>query len=121
MRPVLVDDVLAAVAVLMAQPGTRRGLVLARMIREADAADRHYRGTGRPHPLWGEGSLMTAARRRTAARVDLDRRETACIAAMVLLALAARRPEAGDGHGISAGSALRRLSASSPSSGKSRT
>ncbi len=34
------------------------------MVAEAELADRHVQRTGRLHPLYGNGSLMTAARTR---------------------------------------------------------
>lgn len=64
MRPVLHGDVSnAARALLRVPPGLRKGLC-ARMITEAEAADAYARGSGRVHPLWGNGSLMSAARKR---------------------------------------------------------
>ena len=64
MRPVLHGDVSnAARALLLLPPGARAGLG-ARMIREAEAADAHVMRTGRVHPVWGNGSLMSAARKR---------------------------------------------------------
>lgn len=35
-----------------------------RLIREAQTAEAHRRDIGHPHPLWGNGSLMDAARCR---------------------------------------------------------
>ncbi len=37
------------------------------MVAEAELADRHVQRTGRLHPLYGNGSLMTAARTRVLA------------------------------------------------------
>ena len=91
MRPILIDDALSASAALMVVPAGHRPWVLCRMLAEADAADRLYRATGRPHPLWGEGSLMAAARRRRrAARLDLEQPETCDVLALVWSLLAAR-------------------------------
>jgi len=64
MRPVLHGDVSCAARALFAVPEAMRGLLCRRMIREADCADAHMRRTGRAHPLWGNGSLMSAARKR---------------------------------------------------------
>ncbi len=64
MRPVLHGDVTNAARALLAVPrGVRRGLCN-RLIREAETADIYARRTGRHHPLWGNGSLMSAARKR---------------------------------------------------------
>jgi hypothetical protein len=67
MRPVLHGDVSnAARALLNVPPDLRKGLC-ARLIREAEQADDHVRRTGRLHPLFGNGSLMSAARKRVLA------------------------------------------------------
>lgn len=67
MRRVLYGDVSSAARVLVrARPEDRRRLC-DRLIGEAEAADRHMRRTGRAHPLWGNGSLMAAARKRVLA------------------------------------------------------
>lgn len=64
MRPILHGDVsTAARALLAVAPGQRADLCRC-LIGEAEAADGHMRRTGRLHPLWGNGSLMSAARRR---------------------------------------------------------
>lgn len=64
MRPVLHGDVSSAArALLRAPPAEREGLCL-RMIEEAEIADRHVTATGRVHPQFGNGSLMSAARKR---------------------------------------------------------
>lgn len=64
MRPVLHGDVSCAARALFAAPEALRGLLCRRMIREADSAEAHVRRTGKAHPLWGNGSLMSAARKR---------------------------------------------------------
>lgn len=61
MRRVLEGDVSVVAQVLRGLPPAQRPLRLARLIASAEAADRHRRRTGRPHPLWGTGSLMAAA------------------------------------------------------------
>jgi len=61
MRPVLHGDVVAVARVLYAQPLCERGLVLKRLIKAAAWADGFRRATGRMHPVWGDGSLMTVA------------------------------------------------------------
>ncbi len=55
MRRVLAGDVLALARVVSAEG---QGAA-ARLLDEADAADRHRRRLGRCHPAWGNGSLMS--------------------------------------------------------------
>ncbi|MBE1284716.1 MAG: hypothetical protein GJ676_15500 [Rhodobacteraceae bacterium] len=64
MRPLLHGDVVAAARVLLLCPPDIRQDICDRMIREAQAADIYARRTKRLHPLWGNGSLMSAARKR---------------------------------------------------------
>ena len=64
MRPVLHGDVSNAARVLLNVQQMLRADLCARMIQEADAADAFARREGRLHPLWGNGSLMSAARKR---------------------------------------------------------
>lgn len=64
MRPLLHGDVSSAARALYAVPVSAREGLCARLIREAEAADAHLRRTGRVHPLWGNGSLMSAAHKR---------------------------------------------------------
>lgn len=64
MRPVLHGDVSSAARVLLCMPDADRRSACQRMILEAEAAERHMRRWRRAHPLWGNGSLMSAARKR---------------------------------------------------------
>ena len=64
MRPVLHGDVSAAARVLLTVPRPERDRLCARMLAEAELADRHVAATGRLHPVFGNGSLMAAARGR---------------------------------------------------------
>lgn len=64
MRPARLGDATAAARVLLARPEGRWPWVMARMLAEARAADGRVRARGRPHPRWGDGSLMAAALRR---------------------------------------------------------
>lgn len=64
MRPILHGDVTAAARVLLIAPREDRDRLCARMICEAELADKHVGQTGRLHPLFGNGSLMAAARNR---------------------------------------------------------
>lgn len=67
MLPVLHGDVAAAARVLLLAPAAYRESLCQRMIGEADLAEKHLRRTGRHHPLFGNGSLMSAARKRVLA------------------------------------------------------
>jgi hypothetical protein len=64
MRPVLHGDVSNAARALLYAPRIVRKDLCARMIEEAEAADIFAQQRGRLHPLWGNGSLMSAARKR---------------------------------------------------------
>ncbi|UWQ92962.1 hypothetical protein QEZ52_09580 [Aliisedimentitalea scapharcae] len=64
MRPVLHGDVSSAARVLLRVPRTARAAVCNKMIDEAEAADSHVRRFGTLHPLFGNGSLMSSARKR---------------------------------------------------------
>lgn len=61
MRPLLPGDLDCAVAVVMAQPPEARAGVAARLLAQADLADRYRKRLGRAHPVYGTGSLMSAA------------------------------------------------------------
>lgn len=63
MRPVIYNDVLAAVAVAAAAPPDQHGPIIASLIREADLAEVYRRRYQSAHPVFGDGSLMTAALR----------------------------------------------------------
>lgn len=64
MRPLLHGDISNAARALLNVPQAMRGGLCARMIDEAEAADEYAGSRGRLHPLWGNGSLMSAARKR---------------------------------------------------------
>lgn len=61
MRPMLASDLIAAAAVLAAAPLTTRAHLAAQMLAEAHAAHSYFKRFGRPHPRWGDGSLLTRA------------------------------------------------------------
>lgn len=67
MRPLLHGDIANAARALLQVPRGVRHDLCARMINEAEAADVHCRQSGHLHPLWGNGSLMSAARKRVLA------------------------------------------------------
>ncbi|UOA26872.1 hypothetical protein [Pseudosulfitobacter sp. DSM 107133] len=88
MRPVLHTDMRDAARALLAQPPPQRPDLCARMINEAVWADRHVRQTGQAHPLWGNGTLSDAARKRVlAAEPTLDDARYCDCIVLVLLAL----------------------------------
>ncbi len=91
MRRVLYGDVRAAARALLAVPQEARGPLLTRLFAEADAADAHRLATGQAHPLFGTGSLMSAALARAVAREPyLDDPAYAACMAEVFEALVAR-------------------------------
>lgn len=61
MRPLLPGDLDCAVAVVMGQPPAARAGVAAELLAQADLADRFRKRLGRAHPVFGTGSLMSAA------------------------------------------------------------
>lgn len=68
MRRVLYGDVRAAARALLAVPEEARERLLTRLFAEAEAADAHRLETGRAHPHYGTGSLMSAALSHRVAR-----------------------------------------------------
>jgi hypothetical protein len=61
MRPVLIGDVIAAARVLFVLGEEHWTGCIDRLIWQAQVADRYRRRLGRPHPAWGNGSLMAVA------------------------------------------------------------
>ncbi|MDT8856307.1 hypothetical protein RNZ50_15030 [Paracoccaceae bacterium Fryx2] len=61
MRTVLLGDVVAAARALLAVPEAAQGPLLARMLDQAHVAHHVHKRLGRPHPEWGNGSLMARA------------------------------------------------------------
>lgn len=91
MRRVLYGDVRAAARALLAVAQEARGPLLTRLLAEADTADAHRLATGRAHPLFGTGSLMSAALAHEVAREPyLDDPAYAACMAEVFEALVAR-------------------------------
>jgi len=62
MRPVMHGDLTSLARHLLVLPSAARKLTCARLITQADAADRYRKRFGRAHPHWGNGTLMAAAR-----------------------------------------------------------
>lgn len=61
MRRALIGDLLVAARVLSALPPPQRAMAMDRLIYQAHAAHRYAARFGRPHPRWGDGSLMARA------------------------------------------------------------
>jgi len=61
MRPVGLGDLAAAAWALAAVAPARRPGLMARILAQAEAADRFRARAGRAHPRFGNGSLMAAA------------------------------------------------------------
>lgn len=61
MRRVLIGDLLAAARAIAPVPPHLRGEAMDRLIYQAHAAHRYMGRFGRPHRLWGDGSLMARA------------------------------------------------------------
>ncbi len=119
MRPPGHGDLIAAARVLRLRPVHLRRWCLLRLFAEADAADaRGVAGRGM-HPIWGDGSLMTAALRRGAVPDfgPTDPDYCRCLA-LVADALARRaQPRAQETQRAAAGSSSSRAGAiSSPQS-----
>lgn len=61
MRTTLLGDVVAAARVLLALSPKSYDAIIDQMLVEAHAAHIYFKQLGRPHPLWGNGSLMGRA------------------------------------------------------------
>jgi hypothetical protein len=80
MRRLVPADLDAAARALLAVPPTARQRLAGRLVVEADAADRYRRRFGRAHPIWGNGTLESAARSRgfAVAQCDSQAERDAC-------------------------------------------
>lgn len=92
MRRLAPADLSVAARALLVLPEADRARVAARMVREAEAADRYRKRTGRVHPFWGSGTLEGAARAWTLAPMPSlsDQNYLSCLGE-VLVALMARK------------------------------
>jgi len=61
MRAVTHGDVVAAARVLFQHEEAERADCIERLMRQSRRADRYRKETGKTHPFWGDGSLMSAA------------------------------------------------------------
>lgn len=85
MRPVSQTDLAAAARVLLLAPPAAREAEARSLIAQARMADAHRRATGRAHPWFGNGTLLSAALRRPAAEPQGlgDRAYLACMAQVI--------------------------------------
>jgi len=92
MRPVLHSDLTAAARALLAAPRTERNALCAQLLFEADVADRYTKRFGRPHSVWGNGTLLASARRYELVSEPCfsDRSYLSCLS-LILKQLEARR------------------------------
>lgn len=87
MRAATPGDVVAAARALHRLPSAIRAERLRAWITRADWADRYRKRTGRAHPLWGNGTLMSAVMHLSAApgrEPDLSDRDYLEALALVL-------------------------------------
>lgn len=61
MRTILLGDITAAARALLCVPQTHRPGLVTTMIKQADAAHDYHKRFRKPHPFWGNGSLMARA------------------------------------------------------------
>lgn len=91
MKRCLPGDLLAAAAlVAAAAPGQRLGMI-GQLLDQADAAHRYAKRFGRPHPIWGNGSLMARARAGGPRAANLGSEEFLSSLAALAAELAARK------------------------------
>lgn len=88
MRPVLHGDIADVARALLGVSPERRAQSCRDMINEADTADRFVQTHKRMHPMWGNGSLMSAARMRVlSSEPDFDDQDYCDCVALVLAEL----------------------------------
>lgn len=61
MRTVLMGDIVAAARALLAIRPSARADFMDGLLAEAHAAHQFHKRKGKPHPIWGNGSLMARA------------------------------------------------------------
>lgn len=61
MRTILIGDVVAAARAMLAIKPDARAALMESLMTEAHAAHLYYKCKNRPHPIWGNGSLMARA------------------------------------------------------------
>ncbi|MCL1629343.1 hypothetical protein M3N55_11415 [Roseibaca sp. V10] len=97
MRPVTPGDIMAAARVLLLLPEEAWEKRLEAMLSQAEAAECHRTRTGRAHPRYGNGTLMSVATPQGAPPAMGDRRFLAAMGALIAAVLA--RSESLEGHG----------------------
>jgi hypothetical protein len=60
MRPVLIGDVIAVARVVIVLPEEQWNNRVDQLLWRAKVADLYRKRLGKPHPVWGNGSLMAA-------------------------------------------------------------
>ena len=60
MRPVLIGDVIAVARVVFVLPEEQWSSRVDQLLWRAKVADRYRQRLGKPHPTWGNGSLLAA-------------------------------------------------------------
>lgn len=61
MRAVTFADIEVAARALVCVPPHKRDVLMRELVRSADIADRYRKRSGRQHPHFGSGTLMSAA------------------------------------------------------------
>ena len=61
MRPVHLADIEVAARVLLAYPQSAHNGIMSELIKRADVADRNRKRWRKPHPMYGAGTIMSAA------------------------------------------------------------
>lgn len=94
MRTVLISDIRALAAVLLAVPEAARQTLCRRVVGQAEWSDRYMRRCGRPHPDWGNGTLLDAAARFEQVRGKGFEDSGYCACFEIALAQLRKRPRA---------------------------
>ena len=120
MKPVIYNDVLAAVSVASAVPISHQKQMIAQLLKDAELAEAYRLRHHSAHPVFGDGSLLASASRYGFAG-DTSFQTHAALGAWisVLAALRARLPQPAAQlmQRVTVGSSSRRLGAiSSPQS-----
>lgn len=104
MRRCMIDDLLVGAGRLAAEPRQGQFALASRLVQDAHAAHHYMRRLGRPHPRWGNGSLMARALCDgpvVHAPLCLD-----ALAVMASVVARFRRENYARGHGLSAAPVL---------------
>jgi hypothetical protein len=77
---------------LLHVPQVERANLCARLLSEADIADRYTRRLGKSHPLWGRGTLREVSGRRSVAAERACNDPEYCACLIMVLAGISDRP-----------------------------